>query len=97
MLPLGYLLLEPDTKYQGKGTQDMRMKESSKRGPKGQIERKTDCGKQKPLRGKRDGGIGMGKNRRERQLVFWGEYRESPQLVPVLLWTYMCSDQLINQ
>lgn len=61
MLPLRYLLLEPDTKYQGKGTQEMRTKESSKRGPKGQIERKTDCGKQKPLRGKRDGGIGMEK------------------------------------
>ena len=61
MLPLGYLLLEPDTKYQGKGTQEMRTKESSKRGPKRQIERKKDCEKQKPLRGKRDGGTGMEK------------------------------------
>lgn len=67
MLPLGYLLLEPDTKYQGKGTQEMRTKESSKRGPKGQIERKTDCGKQKPLRGKRDGGIGMEKTNGKKQ------------------------------
>ena len=42
------------------------------------------CGKQKPLERKRDGGIGMGemwRNRKERQLVFWGRIWRKPRLV----------------
>lgn len=60
MLPLRYLLLEPDTKYQGEGAQEMRDKRVLEERNKNR-DCREGCEKQKKLGGKRCGDIGMGK------------------------------------
>jgi len=72
--------LEPDTKYQGEGAQEMRDKRLLEERNKNR-DCKERCEKQKKLGGKRCGDLGMGKklkrSRRERQLVFGGNVKKA--------------------